>query len=68
MTDSEPKYETVSVPMLDTGIGRAAGFESDKALHDAVEAEIAALPEPVQRVIREANRRIDREIMFGPDK
>jgi hypothetical protein len=52
--------------MTDTGIGREAGFESDKALHDAVEAEIAAFPEPAQRVIREANRRIER--MSGPDK
>jgi hypothetical protein len=53
------------VPMYDTGIGREAGYEDDKALIAAAKAERAALPEPVRRALEEHDRDMERRFLFG---
>jgi hypothetical protein len=49
MPDQQPEMRVVKVPMLDTGLGREAGFASDADLIAAAEeqrAEMRALLSP----------------------
>lgn len=54
-----PKIEIGDIDLID----RLADLDGREVL-----LIVSELPEPVQRVIREANRRLDREIMFGPQE
>lgn len=62
---SQVQYKTVSVPMLDTGIGKAAGYESDKALLEAGR-RLRERMSPIEREIADMiDRRTDEALLFG---
>jgi hypothetical protein len=53
--------------MLDTGLGIAAGYESDEAMVAAVKAEREAMAPEVRDVIEDIERRVVRAALFGSD-
>jgi hypothetical protein len=59
------KLSVVTVPVLDTGIGRETGYEDDQALIAAAEAERAALSQPVRAALDEVDARLTRAFLFG---
>jgi len=61
----KPIIRTVSVPVLDTGLGRRLGYEDDADLIAHAEAERAKLDPATQEVMREIDRRIDDVILYG---
>lgn len=60
-----PRIRIYKVPVLDTGIGREAGFESDKELIAAAQAERDALPPEVRQLADAVDEEIDRAFLFG---
>jgi hypothetical protein len=62
-----PGFKVVSVPILDTGIGKEAGFENDADLIRAHAEEIAKLPPEVQELIAKVEAKLDREFLHGED-
>jgi hypothetical protein len=51
------EMKIVKVPMLDTGIGREAGYANDRELIDAYEAQRAALSNAERQMLDEWARR-----------
>lgn len=68
MTDEDFNYTVRSVPMLDTGIGREAGYANDKEFIEAVEAERALLPDAVRQMLEEFERRETEALLFGTNR
>jgi hypothetical protein len=64
---AEPRYEykTITVPMLDTGIGIAMGYESDQALRDHVARERLTLSPEVRAAVDDYEREIHRRMFWG---
>lgn len=54
-----------SVPVIDTGIGIEAGYESDVAMLAAAEAKRAALPPAVRTLLDQVDAEVERRILFG---
>jgi hypothetical protein len=63
--DDDIKYTVHRFPMLDTGIGREAGYASDAEFIDAIEAERALLSEILRQQIEEFQRRETLAFLFG---
>lgn len=63
----EPHVRIVTVPMLDTGLGREAGYANDRELLEAGEAQRAALPAEVRELVDEVDARFERRVLFGED-
>lgn len=75
MPDKEPKIETVSVPMFDTGIGREAGFKDDAELLEAAKREREEFldtftpegREKMRKLLEDAEADAERRFLFGED-
>lgn len=52
-----------TVPALDTGLGRAAGYASDAELFAAAAAQRAALPPMLRAALDQAERELDRAVL-----
>lgn len=65
--DDKLTIRTISVPMSDTGIGKAAGYRDDAHLLEVAKAERDALPPEVQAIANEIDRRVDHALIFGSD-
>jgi len=59
----EPKLTVHKVPVLDTGIGREAGYRDDAELIAAAEAERAKLPPAVRVAVEEIEREMQRRFI-----
>lgn len=55
----------VKVPMMDTGIGRAAGFRDDAHLIEVALAERAAMPAWQRKLHEELDRKFDDAFLNG---
>lgn len=62
---ADVKLQIVKVPMLDTGIGRAAGFRDDAHLIEVAQAERAAMPAWQRELMDEADRRLEDAVING---
>jgi len=60
-----PTLHVVSLPVLDTGIGRGAGFRDDEHLVEVAEAERAVLSPEARALAEEIDRRLDDAIING---
>lgn len=65
MADEDYEMVTHKVPMLDTGIGRELGYESDAALMEASEAERATWPAEMREAVEKHEAAFMRRVMFG---
>lgn len=52
-------------PMLDTGIGQEAGYESDKAFIEAMDKKRAAMPPAVRAAMDKIDAELERKFLFG---
>lgn len=64
-TMGDVEFRIVTVPMLDTGLGREAGYEDDAALVAAAQAERAALAPDVREIIEKVDAELDRAFLYG---
>lgn len=58
-------FTTHSVPALDTGIGIAAGYASDREFIAAMEAERAALPPVLRDALNAVDAALEHRILYG---
>lgn len=69
------EFKVVSVPLLDTGIGKSQGYADDQEFMAAMDAERAALPAEQRKLMDELDAKIDARMlgshpsqqMEGPD-
>lgn len=59
--------KVTTVPVLDTGIGISQGYASDAEFAKAAAAERAKQPPEIQALFDEADRRLERLILFGEE-
>lgn len=59
------EFEIHKVEMLDTGIGREAGFKDDAELIAKAKAEREAMSPEVRRLVEEMDETIERAFLFG---
>lgn len=59
------KIEVRSVPFLDTGLGREAGYASDREFIEAWEAELAKMSPAERAFFEEDMRRLTRKFVLG---
>ena len=59
------EIKVTTFPMSDTGLGIEAGYESDAAMIAEVEAERAAMDPPLLEAIKDYERRMMRDFLFG---
>lgn len=65
MTGAEIKI--VKVPLLDTGIGREAGFKDDAELIAADRAQRRALTPEARRLLEKIDAKTTQAFLFGED-
>jgi hypothetical protein len=58
------QIEIHKVPMLDTGIGRQFGYESDAALIEASKAERATWPAEMREAVEQYEAEFMHRVMF----
>jgi hypothetical protein len=61
----EPKITKHTFEMLDTGIAREFGYESDKAFLEQAARERALLPDEIREALERAEAEMLREFLFG---
>lgn len=66
-TDDDLKLNVVQMPLLDTGIGREAGFRDDAHLIEVAMTERAAMPEYLRDIYDEIDRKFEHATFFGSD-
>jgi hypothetical protein len=60
-----PDFKIVKVPMLDTGIGREAGYEDDAALIEAARKEREAMPPAIREAMERIEADLTRRFLIG---
>lgn len=63
--NDEPHIQVISVPLGDTGLGRAAGFKDDAELIAKAKAERKALPPEIRKMADEMDAEFERRVLFG---
>lgn len=61
----ELELHVAAVPVLDTGLGREAGFANDAELIAAAAAERAAMTPAVRAVVEELEDDLTRRVLYG---
>lgn len=59
------ELNVVSFPMLDTGLGREAGYEDDFAMIEAHEKMRAELPLAIREILDDLDREMDGVFLHG---
>lgn len=62
---SEPRLTIYTVPMLDTGLGREAGFRDDAELIEAARRKREAMPPVVREIVEAIDRRLEDAAING---
>lgn len=67
MTDENYEMSVHKIPTLDTGIGRALGYESDAALTEDAELDRATWQTETREAVEKYEAGFMRRVMFGED-
>lgn len=60
---TEPEIRVVRIPMLDTGLGREAGFANDAELVEHAKREREALSPAVRELVDELDAELERRVL-----
>jgi hypothetical protein len=60
------EVKVVTMPMLDTGIGKLGGFRDDAHLIEVAKAERDAMPEWQRQMCEELDRKMEHAFINGP--
>lgn len=64
---SRPVITVYTVPMIDTGIGREAGYANDDEFRAAIKAEREAMDPKVRAAVEAVEADFMRRVLFGDD-
>lgn len=62
-----PEFEIHKMEMLDTGIGREAGFKDDADLIAHAKAEREAMEPRMREVVEKLDAEVERRFLFGDE-